>query len=156
MLPECPLQNVRNSLTEKTGQKKKFIRVLSFFFHQIKKETIYGSSLYLGTVAPWDQGDQFLWLINSGYWCFMEINVSFNRERLFSSARFYLLMTTMIFIDISIRVTAGSNSLGVEFGGFPPFKLHYGCCFLYRINHLTHWILNIISYCSQELMISMA
>lgn len=32
MLPECPLQNVRNSLMEKTGQNKKFIRVLSFFF----------------------------------------------------------------------------------------------------------------------------
>lgn len=68
----------------------------------------------------------------------MEINVSFNRERLFSSARFYLLMATMIFIDIPISVTAGSNSLGVELGGFPPFKLNYGCSFLYGINHLTH------------------
>lgn len=84
---------------------------------------------YSGSVRA---GGLFLWLINPGCCCFRATNVSFN-ERLFSSRRFYLLM---IFIDISISITAGSNSRGVKLGGFPPVKLHYGCSFLYRINHL--------------------
>lgn len=137
-------------------RKKEYVWESSDVFHQMKKETIYGSSFSLATVTLWKRGDWFLWLIKPGCCCFTEINVSLNRKRLFNSARYYLPMATMVFIDISISVTAGSNSLGVELGGFPPFKCHYECSFLYRINHLTHWILNISSHCSQKLMISRA
>lgn len=141
MLPECPIQNVRNSLMENTGQKEERVyKGFDFFSTESRRKQYMGlpSFFSLATITLQEQRDYFPWLINPGYCCFMEINVSFNRERLFSSGRFYLLMATMIFIDICISVTARSNSPGVGLGGFPPFKLHYGCSFPYRINHLTH------------------
>lgn len=123
---------------EKTGQQEERVYRGLIISHRIKVEAVYGPSFSLATAPLGEQGDWFQWLITPGSCCFVEINVSFNRERLFSSVRFYLLMASMIFIDISISRTAGSNSLGVKLGGFPLFKVHYGCSFLYRINHLTH------------------
>lgn len=135
-LPECPLHNVTNSLVAKNGQKEeRRQKGFDFFSTQSRRKQYmsfpslwlqsqcesraigFHGSLIQATAVSWRS---MYHLIGRGF------------------ARFYLLMATVIFIDISISITAGSNSLGVELGGFPPFKLHYGCSFLYRINHLTH------------------